>query len=104
MRSRRTSSQSTLAGRAFPRCEPRGRQARRFGGPERAAPRPHKGTADGNIPPMGVSKVPSAEPALDKPVREQLRRMLDSVTFQQVDRLKRFLTFIVGEALAGRRN
>ena len=40
----------------------------------------------------------------DKPVRDQLQRMLTSVTFQQVDRLKRFLTFIVGEALAGRRN
>ena len=53
---------------------------------------------------MGVSKVPSAEPALDKPVGEQLQRMLASVTFQQVDRLKRFLTFIVGEALAGHRN
>jgi TolB-like protein/Tfp pilus assembly protein PilF len=53
---------------------------------------------------MPVTKPTSAEQELDKPVREQLQRMLDSPTFQQVDRLKRFLTFIVGEALAGRRN
>ena len=33
---------------------------------------------------------------------EQLERILASATFQQVDRLKRFLSFIVTEALAGR--
>src|SRR5215471_4344639 len=40
----------------------------------------------------------------DQPYRDQLTRVLTSATFQQGDRLKRFLTFIVGEALAGRRN
>src|SRR3954471_14629028 len=35
-------------------------------------------------------------------VREQLERMLASPTFQQVDRLKRFLGFIVTETIAGR--
>src|SRR5206468_1790678 len=34
--------------------------------------------------------------------RQQLDRILCSVTFRQVDRLKRFLSFIVEEALAGR--
>jgi serine/threonine-protein kinase len=34
--------------------------------------------------------------------REQLERILRSEAFQQADRLKRFLTFIVEEALAGR--
>lgn len=34
--------------------------------------------------------------------REHLERVLASVTFRQVDRLKRFLRFIVSEALAGR--
>lgn len=51
-----------------------------------------------------TSKSPAPQPELEKPVREQLQRMLDTPTFQQVDRLKRFLTFIVTEALAGRRN
>src|SRR3954468_18090416 len=40
----------------------------------------------------------------DQPCRDQLTRILASATFQQGDRLKRFLTFIVSEALAGRRN
>ena len=35
-------------------------------------------------------------------VRQQLDRMLASATFQQVDRLKRFLGFIVTETIAGR--
>jgi len=35
-------------------------------------------------------------------VEGQLERVLGSVTFRQVDRLKRFLNFIVSEALAGR--
>ena len=39
-----------------------------------------------------------------RPVREQLERILSSTTFQQVDRLKRFLTFIVQEAIGGRKN
>lgn len=38
----------------------------------------------------------------DKDVRVQLDRVLGSPTFQQVDRLKRFLTFITVEASAGR--
>lgn len=47
---------------------------------------------------------PAPEVDADKPVRDQLQRILTSATFQQVDRLKRFLTFIVDEALAGRRS
>src|SRR5438552_2461179 len=38
----------------------------------------------------------------DKPIRDELARVLGSVTFQPVDRLKRFLAFISHEALAGR--
>lgn len=38
----------------------------------------------------------------DKAVRQQLNRILASKTFLQVDRLKRFVGFIVGETLAGR--
>ena len=37
-----------------------------------------------------------------KAISQQLDRMLASATFQQVDRLKRFLSFIVEEAVAGR--
>lgn len=40
----------------------------------------------------------SAEPSRE----DQLARILRSETFQQADRLKRFLTFVVEEALAGR--
>jgi serine/threonine-protein kinase len=51
----------------------------------------------------GSAVAPSGpEPALDKSARDQLDRLLASETFQQADRLKRFLTFIVQEALAGR--
>jgi TolB-like protein/Tfp pilus assembly protein PilF len=38
----------------------------------------------------------------DKAVREQLSRILASKTFLQVERLKRFISFIVGETVAGR--
>jgi TolB-like protein/Flp pilus assembly protein TadD len=38
----------------------------------------------------------------DKPIREQLERILASPTFKQVDRLKRFLSFIVLESIGGR--
>ncbi|HEX8028640.1 MAG TPA: tetratricopeptide repeat protein [Vicinamibacterales bacterium] len=38
----------------------------------------------------------------DKLVRQQLSRILASKTFHQVDRLKRFVTFIVDETLEGR--
>lgn len=44
----------------------------------------------------------SAGPQKDAGVREQLERVLASATFRQVDRLKRFLSFIVTEAIAGR--
>jgi serine/threonine-protein kinase len=46
--------------------------------------------------------VPSpAEAGSDRHVRDALDRVLSSETFQQADRLKRFLTFIVRAALAG---
>lgn len=38
----------------------------------------------------------------DALVRDQLGRILSSKTFAQVDRLKRFVSFIVGESVAGR--
>src|SRR5947208_14305330 len=38
----------------------------------------------------------------EKDVRQQLDRVLGGPTFQQVDRLKRFLTFITLEAIAAR--
>jgi TolB-like protein/Tfp pilus assembly protein PilF len=38
----------------------------------------------------------------NQPVREQLERILASTTFKQVDRLKRFLSFIVLESISGR--
>ena len=44
----------------------------------------------------------SAGPQKDAGVREQLERVLASATFRQVDRLKRFLSFIVTEAIAVR--
>ena len=47
---------------------------------------------------------PSLDQDSNAPLREQLQRILASATFQQGDRLKRFLTFIVDEAIAGRRN
>src|SRR5947207_12573965 len=49
-----------------------------------------------------ANRRPAANPAPDDfPVREQLDRILASPTFQQSDRLKRFLTFIVLEVMAG---
>ena len=44
----------------------------------------------------------SPSKASDKLVRQQLNRLLTSKTFSQVERLKRFITFIVDEAVAGR--
>ena len=38
----------------------------------------------------------------ERTVRQQLDRILASTTFQQVDRLKRFVSFIVLETLASR--
>jgi TolB-like protein/Flp pilus assembly protein TadD len=43
-------------------------------------------------------------PDASLPVREQLERILASGTFRQSDRLKRFVTFIVLEAIAGHRD
>ncbi len=43
----------------------------------------------------------SGQPKRDA-VRHQLERILASTTFRQVDRLKRFLSFIVTESIAGR--
>jgi len=43
------------------------------------------------------------EKDLDTDVREELARILKSGAFEQADRLKRFLMFIVNEAAAGRR-
>src|SRR5436305_2341136 len=44
------------------------------------------------------------QPHADDAVREHLERILASPTFRQGDRLKRFLKFIVLEAVAGRRH
>jgi TolB-like protein/Flp pilus assembly protein TadD len=46
----------------------------------------------------------SPGPDGQKLVRQQLDRILASSTFQQVDRLRRFLSFVVLESLAGRRD
>jgi TolB-like protein/Flp pilus assembly protein TadD len=51
------------------------------------------------------SSAPASSPRhVDDGVREHLDRILTSPTFQQGDRLKRFLKFIVLEAVAGRRH
>ena len=51
------------------------------------------------------SSAPASSPTqIDDAVREHLDRVLASPTFQQGDRLKRFLKFIVLEAVAGRRH
>src|SRR4051812_15118124 len=48
----------------------------------------------------------AATPGLDRDsqaaIRQYLDRILASATFQQVDRLKRFISFIVSETIAGR--
>jgi hypothetical protein len=38
----------------------------------------------------------------DKAIRQELTRILVSKTFSQVERLKRFISFIVGETVEGR--
>ena len=48
------------------------------------------------------SAVVAAGSASDKAVRQQLTRILTSKTFSQVDRLKRFVDFIVTETIDGR--
>src|SRR6187431_2927895 len=50
--------------------------------------------------PSHIVPVPAKAP--DRGIRQQLDRILSSTTFQQVDRLKRFLHFIVSEHLEGR--
>src|SRR2546423_242990 len=52
--------------------------------------------------PMAVRTVAAPPKGSEKAVRQQLERILGSATFQQVERLKRFITFIVTEAAAGR--
>src|SRR5205085_4836196 len=52
------------------------------------------------VPIRPVAAVPDKD--TDQGARAQLERVLTSVTFRQVDRLKRFLNFSVSEALAGR--
>jgi len=47
---------------------------------------------------------PGLDKESQKAIRQYLDRLLASATFQQVDRLKRFVSFIVSEALAGRRD
>src|SRR5580693_2424217 len=49
-----------------------------------------------------IKKVESTEPTVPRPADNHLERVLKSETFQQSDRLKRFLTFIVQETAAGR--
>ena len=57
---------------------------------------PPKKPSDADAAPSTGDRYP------EKPVAEELERVLRSATFQQADRLKRFLTFIVGEATGGR--
>ena len=45
---------------------------------------------------------PALGPGWEQLVRQQLERMLGATSFQQVDRLRRFLNFVVLETLAGR--
>ena len=49
-----------------------------------------------------VTKTPAPSPVDPDIVRQELDRILGSPTFHQVDRLRRFLHFIVQEAIAGR--
>ena len=57
------------------------------------------------IRPMAVAHSRTAIAPIDvSAVRTQLERVLTSSTFKQADRLKRFLRFIVDEAMAGRDN
>src|SRR5213593_28397 len=51
---------------------------------------------------MAKPALVSSEDFPEKLIRQHLDRVLTSPTFQQVDRLKRFLAFITIEAVAGR--
>src|SRR6187397_2478509 len=50
------------------------------------------------------SSAPPPAPDVGAARHEQLARVLRSETFQQADSLKRFLTFVVNEAMAGRQS
>jgi serine/threonine-protein kinase len=54
------------------------------------------------VPKASRTRRPASEKAPEQAERQQLERVLASTTFRQVDRLKRFLQFIVSEALEGR--
>ncbi len=64
-----------------------------------SAPRPprYRGGRQG-----GQGRSMASSKHSDKQVRQQLDRVLSSATFQPVDRLKRFVRFVVQETLAGR--
>ena len=47
---------------------------------------------------------PALGPGWEKLVQQQLDRILGSATFRQVDRLRRFLKFVVQESIAGRQD
>ncbi len=47
---------------------------------------------------------PALGPGWEKLVQQQLERILASTTFRQVDRLRRFLKFVVLESIAGRQD
>ena len=51
---------------------------------------------------MAVKTAAAPGKSSEKAVKQQLDRILGSATFQQVERLKRFITFIITEAAAGR--
>jgi serine/threonine-protein kinase len=51
---------------------------------------------------MAVKTAAAPARHAEKAIRQQLERILSSATFQQVERLKRFISFIVTEAAAGR--
>jgi TolB-like protein/Flp pilus assembly protein TadD len=61
---------------------------------------PRGANAKTNVVPIRATPAPAKD--ADKIAKAQLERVLSSVTFRQVDRLKRFLSFTVSEALAGR--
>jgi len=60
----------------------------------------HRRTTDRPAPAVPAETPAEAEPS----PQEHLARVLRSETFQQADRLKRFLAFVVDEALAGRQD
>jgi len=55
------------------------------------------------LKPTDHAEPASSDQHAEQSIREQLQRIVASTTFLQVDRLKRFLTFVVDETLAGRR-